>query len=369
VLGLDEADKRQWISVGGNLMSFELPWLLWREPNLQIIHSHALGRLGGIGLTIAKRRRLPFVVTVHGGVLAIPDSLKESFSTRSTGLEWGRLFGVLLNARRVFADAAAILTCNEKEAELLRHQYPDKRIQVQPHGVPLQQFGVNHREAALSEFPELRNKRILLVPGRIDPIKNQAWVVEQARSVLHRYPDAVLVLVGACTDKEYGVRIDALISNSPCSRQILRTGGLPSGDPRLLGLFQQAAAVVLPSRSETFGLVVLESWAAGAPVIASRTPGASALVRHGENGWLFDLDAPHTFHDAVQNVLSNPKHGRQLACAGHELVAREYDSSVLAARLKDLYTELCQARVNVALRRPLYRRSLSKTAASRLSGG
>jgi glycosyltransferase involved in cell wall biosynthesis len=341
VWGLPRAEKEQMIAVGGNLMSFDLPRKLWREPGLQIIHSHALGRLAGIALMIAKRRHLPFVVTVHGGVFAIPDSLRASFEDAAPrGLEWGRLFGLLLNTRRIFADADAILTCNDQEAELLRAKYPENRIHVQPHGVPLAQFSTDHRDAALAAFPQLRGKDILLMPGRIDPIKNQAWVIEHARTLMLKHPRAMLVLAGACTDKAYGAKLETTIKGSGFAERVLLTGGLPSGDPRLLGLFQQACVVLLPSRSETFGLVVLEAWAAGTPVIASRTPGASALIRQGENGWLFDLDAPQAFHEAAATSLLNPRLARQMAESGRQLVAKQYDSAVLAERLHGLYEDL-----------------------------
>src|SRR5437879_6326931 len=53
VLGLSRERRRQLISVGGNLMSFDLISSLWREEEISLIHSHALGRIGGIALTIA----------------------------------------------------------------------------------------------------------------------------------------------------------------------------------------------------------------------------------------------------------------------------------------------------------------------------
>jgi len=343
IWGPSRAEKEQLIAVGGNLMSFDLPLLLWRESGVDVVHSHALGRLGGIALTIAKRRRLPFVVTVHGGVLAIPESLRKAFDTPVVrGWEWGRAFGVLFNSRGVLSDADAILTCNEQEARLLREKYPGKRIQVQPHGVPVKQFLGDCRDSALAAFPHLRGKQVLLLPGRIDPVKNQSWVLRRAASILQRHPKAVIVLAGPRTDKAYGEEIDELVKASGFADRILLTGGLPPADPRLIGLFQLAAAVILPSQSETFGLVVLESWAARAPVIASRTPGASALVRHSENGWLFDLEAPAGFDDAIDAALLEPALARKLAAAGHELAASQYDSVVLAGRVQGLYEELTE---------------------------
>ena len=89
------------------------------------------------------------------------------------------------------------------EARLLREKFPGKRIVVQPHGVPLEIYQQDRREQALEAFPQIRGKQVLLCVGRIDPIKNQSWLVEQAPEILRRHPEAVLVLAGACTHEEY----------------------------------------------------------------------------------------------------------------------------------------------------------------------
>src|SRR5207342_912761 len=99
-----------------------------------IIHTHTLGRIGGIGLTVAKQRNVPFVVTIHGGVLDLPAEVKKRFTALQSGWDWGRLFGFLFQSHRLFRDADAIITCNEKEASLLRERHPTKRIAVQAHG-------------------------------------------------------------------------------------------------------------------------------------------------------------------------------------------------------------------------------------------
>src|SRR5437762_2988778 len=77
-------------------------------------------------------------------------------------------------------------------------------------------------------------------------------------------------------------------------------------DPRLIGLMQEARVLLLPSLSETFGLVILEAWTAGTMVLSSRTSGASALIEHGRNGWLFDLEKPEMFHEALERTLAEP---------------------------------------------------------------
>jgi glycosyltransferase involved in cell wall biosynthesis len=342
VWGISTQQKADMIAVGGNLFSFGLIGNLWRERDASIIHSHTLGRLGGIALTVAQRRRLPFVVTIHGGAMDLPTRMSEAMNTPGRGWEWGKLFGVLLKARALFRQADAIITCNEKEAALLRQNLPAKRIIVQSHSVQTDLYERDYREAAGAGFPQIQNRQVLLSLGRIDPIKNQGWLVEQAQEILRRHPQAMIVLAGACTDKAYGESVKQNIRRLGLEERVLLVGGLAPADERLIGLLQRASAVVLPSLSETFGLVILEAWGAGVPVICSRTSGASALVQHGQNGWLFDLDCPADFQQCVDQALGKPELAKQLASAGRRLIAEQFDSHVLAGRMKNLYCQLIE---------------------------
>jgi glycosyltransferase involved in cell wall biosynthesis len=111
-------------------------------------------------------------------------------------------------------------------------------------------------------------------------------------------------------------------------------------------LLQEARAVVLPSVSETFGIVILEAWAAGTPVIASRTSGAQALVESGVNGVLFGLEAPAEFHAAVDVLLAEPARGVAWGAAGRAKVGASYDTAMLAGRVKRLYGELIEQKAH-----------------------
>jgi starch synthase len=340
ILGLSPQRRRQLISVGGNLMSFDLASLLWKERAAALIHTHTLGRIGGIARLVAKRRRLPFVVSIHGGVLDLPAKVRQEFNTPVRGgWEWGRIFGWLLGSRLLFRDADCIVTCNEKEAALLRQSWPDKRIVVQPHGVPLALYQADCRMAARSAFPKIAGRQTLLCVGRIDPIKNQGWLLDQAPAIFQKHPNALFVLAGPCTDEPYGEMIRRKIEQLGLQDRVLLTGGLPPNDPRLIGLMQESCALLLPSRSETFGLVILEAWAAGTVVVSSRASGPSALIRDGENGWLFNLDQAGPFHQAVDRALKDPALARRMAGLG-AAVSQQYSLTALAARLKKLYEEL-----------------------------
>lgn len=343
IWGISTELRRQMVAVGGNVMSFDLPGALWREPGLDVIHSHALGRLGAIGRVVARRRGLPFVVSVHGGAYDLPAGVRaEMDRSNAGGWDWGRPLGLLLRARHLFAESDAIITVNAREAELIRARHPGRKVFVQPHGVPLALFAADHRAAARAAFPSIKDRAVLLVPGRIDPVKNQDWLVAQAADLARRHPRVLLVLVGACTHRVYGEALQARIAREGLGGHVLLAGKLPPGDPRLSGLFQEAQAVVLPSLSETFGLVILEAWAAGTPVLSSRTSGATALVEDGVNGLLFELADPASFHAAADRLLAQPERKAQWGAAGRAKVVSDYDTAVLAARMKRIYGELIE---------------------------
>lgn len=345
VWGLTEERRRQMVAVGGNLLSLDLLRLLWAARGLSVIHAHTLGRIGGAGLTVARRRNLPFVLTIHGGVYDLPAATRQSFRQAGrAGWEWGRVFGFLMRSRQVLAEADAILTCNPREAEFVRERHPGRRVVVQPHGVRAELYETDHRAAAEAAFPAFRGRDVLLALGRIDSVKNQGWLVEQWPEVLRRHPRALLVLAGPCTDEAYGAALERRIAALGLGERVRLTGRLPPADPRLIGLVQSARAVLLPSVSETFGLVILEAWAAGTPAISSGTSGARALIEHGRTGWLFDLSRPAEFHGALGAVLSGPAEGVAAVRAAARARVRDYDVRAIGGRMKALYEELWEAR-------------------------
>jgi alpha-maltose-1-phosphate synthase len=292
---------------------------------------------------VARSRRLPFVLSIHGGIYDLPAAVRDGLlRPAGGGWDWGRPLGLLLRSRHLLAGADAIVTVNPREAALLREHHPRQRVFFQAHGVPAAAFARDCREAARQAFPSLSGREVLLVLGRIDPTKNQEWLVAQTAELARRHPRVALVLVGACTDQAYGQALRARIVRDGLQALVLVAGSLPFGDPRLVGLLQLARAVIVPSVSETFGIVILEAWAAGTPVISSRTSGARSIVQEGVNGLIFDLERPADFHAAVDQLLARPAWGRELGVAGRTKVVAEFDTAMLAGRMRRLYEELIE---------------------------
>ena len=339
---ISKRQREELVSWGGNLFSFDLFWHLLRG-DAGVVHSHALNRLAGIGLSAARLKGVPHVVTLHGGALDIPDAIRDKLAAPlNGGLEWGKALGALVRSRRVLELTDAIFTCNPQEAALLRQKYPHQRVIVQPHCVPADQYAVDHRAAALRAFPQIKERDLIIKVARLDPAKNLPWLVRQMPEIKRRHPRAMLVLAGAATTREVLEELQREISRLGLENDVLLTGGLAAGSPELIGLIQCARVFALSSTAEPFGIVIIEAWAAGTPVLASRTSGALSLIEHGRTGLLHSLDQPAEFHQGLDAILGSDSLRRDLAARARERVLADFDVPSISGRLARVYQELAE---------------------------
>ena len=96
----------------------------------------------------------------------------------------------------------------------------------------------------------------------------------------------------------------------------------------------------LSSRLEGMPLAILEAWAAGLPVIASRVGGVPAIVTDGATGILFDLGDEAALTHAMSRLLASPDEADRLAGAGRDYVRSRFDLRVMAAAYDRHYREV-----------------------------
>ena len=115
--------------------------------------------------------------------------------------------------------------------------------------------------------------------------------------------------------------------------------GLEAGSQELVDAYRAADLFLLPSIHEPFGIVILEAWAAGLPVIASRVGGIPWFVSDGQDGMLFEPNDEGEFHHAFRVLVKNPERMRALAAAGQTKAREEYGWKKVTERLVDIYEE------------------------------
>lgn len=343
-LGLDEGARRLLDQKGGNLFSFSLWRALLREPGLDVLHLHTAKRLGGIVRHAARRRGIPYVISVHGGLLDMPAAEQQSFVEPTAGRpEWGKLLGAAVGSRRVFDDAAAILCLGSEEARRMREQYPRVPVHQFPNGVDAARFATGDGAAFRARHGIAAEAPLALVMGRIDPQKNQLLAVEALESLRARVPGARLLLVGHVTNDAYHAKVREAIAARGLAEAVTLIPGVAADSSDLVDAFHAADVFLLPSVHEPFGIVILEAWAAWRAVVASRVGGVPSFVEDGRDGLLFESgDAPGAVAHLAE-VLGNPARRAALAEAGRRKAVAEYAWPRIAERLLAIYEEARRA--------------------------
>ncbi len=235
--------------------------------------------------------------------------------------------------------ADTILASCRTEAEQLVEHYGARadRIEIVPPGVDHAFFSPGDRRGARAALG-LSDHPVLLFVGRVQPLKGLTVAIEALGELGH--PEAQLVVVGGASGPDGPAelaRAHALVTSLGLDDRVRFVEPQPH---HLLSTYYRAADVCLvPSRSESFGLVALEAAACGTPVVAAAVGGLTTLVDDGVTGFLIDGRQPGDYAAAVRKIVEDPSLATELGAraATH---ARTYTWSTAAARLRRIYADL-----------------------------
>ena len=244
------------------------------------------------------------------------------------------------------ADAICV-SCTEEAAQFRRlYGDPAGRIEIVAPGVEHAFFAPGQQSGARSAVGLPLGVPILLFVGRIQPLKGVELAVATLGSSTRR--DAVLVIVGGVSGVDGHAE---LASAQRLARDLGVAHRIRFVEPQphhILSTYYRAAdVVVVPSRSESFGLVALEAAACGTPVVASAVGGLINLVDDGATGFLVEGRDPRRFAAAVDAVLADPARAAAMSGRAAERAGR-YTWGFAAARLRRLYVDVRSVRQLVA---------------------
>jgi glycosyltransferase involved in cell wall biosynthesis len=290
-----------------------------------VIHTVDPALLGIAGIYYAATMRIPLVVSYHTD---LPQYLQYYGLGAFEGLLWQ---GIKFR----HSEATLSLCTSSKMVEKLGH-HGIERVALWQRGIDTEFF---HPTRASEEMRCYLSEGhiespLLLYVGRLSSEKN----IEELRSFLAALPGARLALVGGGPHKE------ALTEHFKGTPTFF--AGYLEG-AKLAAAFASADLFVLPSRTETLGLVLLEAMAAGCPVIAARAGGIPDLIKDQVNGFLFDDVAQGT--KAARSLLQDNALREQIRRCGRA-EAERWSWAAATTQLRCFYKQIQAAKGRASLR-------------------
>lgn len=273
----------------------------------------------------ASLRSVPYVVSPHG-------MLVRELIARKSRLK--KTLWIRLIEKHTLENASAIHVTSTLEAQEL--EYFDFRlpnVAVIPHGV---EADPGHSPGPL-DVSLVAQKPFFLFLSRINWKKG----LDRLIPALAFAPDVNLIVAGN-DDENCRPQLEALAAKQGVSERVHFIGPVYGSEKQ--ALIKHATALVLPSYSENFGIVVLEAMAAGCPVVVTEAVGLADVVRASGAGIVSAGDPP-VLGGVLQRLLTDADGRRQMGERGRKIAAEHYSWDVVAAPMEALYQDIIAGRV------------------------
>ncbi|NOZ01766.1 MAG: DUF3492 domain-containing protein [Deltaproteobacteria bacterium] len=327
-------------------------------PEASLYHATCTGYAGLLGVVAGQRTRSPLMITEHGiytneRMIEITQAQwiyrerpQSAVPTKQVGALqslWMRKFEVL--SKIAYDHAASILTLYEgNRAMQIQGGAPRDKTGIIPNGIDLERFD----RLAIERTDVRRNEPLVVLVGRVTPIKDVKTFIRASKIVAEQMPEARFMVLGTRDeDENYYEECDRLVKVLSLQDRFKFPGSVDMGDyyPRL-------ACMVLTSISEAQPFVLLEAMRVGVPVV-STTVGACAEMLNGVGpedealgpaGLITNIRSPKETAEAILAILKDPDKARAMGEAGRERVGRYYVRSQMLDAYHEAYRQYCGGR-------------------------
>ncbi|KUN21136.1 D-inositol-3-phosphate glycosyltransferase [Streptomyces sp. NPDC057280] len=315
-------------------------WAGHRPGYYDLVHTH-YWLSGHVGWLAAQRWGVPLVHAMH----TMAKVKNANLADGDTPEPAARVIG---ETQIVQAADRLIANTTEERDELVHHYDADPaKVAVVHPGVNLDRFcPADGRAAARARLGLPQDALIPLFAGRIQPLKA---------------PDILLRAVAVLLDErpELRSRLVVPVVGGPSGSGLAKPEGLqklaarlgiadvvrfrpPVGQDQLADWFRAASLLVMPSYSESFGLVAIEAQATGTPVLAAAVGGLPVAVRDGETGFLVRGHNPADYARVLARFADDPQLTPRAGAAAARH-AQSFGWDTAAAATADVYTAATQA--------------------------
>jgi glycosyltransferase involved in cell wall biosynthesis len=215
---------------------------------------------------------------------------------------------------------------------------PPSKVFVVPNAVDMERFSNRTDISAVRRSLGIpAEARVIGTVGRLTEIKRQDLLIRAFAEIRKQLPSVHLILVG---DGPWHAELRALATALGLGESVHFAGYQADPVPYL----QTMEVFALTSRMEGTPLAVLEAWAAGLPVVASRVGGLIRLLEEGKSGMLFDSGDQRGLARALMSLLLEPNRAREMGEAGRSRACSMFSLAAMAREYQRHYLELLAPR-------------------------
>ncbi|MGN1001955.1 MAG: polysaccharide pyruvyl transferase CsaB [Oscillospiraceae bacterium] len=303
---------------------------LIREDGYDIIHCH--GSRGNLmGAILGRLCGVPVVSTVHSDP-------KIDYM----GRPWARLSYGSLNAIALRRMDFLIGVSDAMRELLISRRFPPSRIFAIYNGIEFEDFPERSAAERRAFFARVgldadENSVVVGIAARFHPVKDLPTLLRGFALAREKHPELRLLIAGDGEERE---NLLALARELGIERVCCFAGWLEDADE----FYRCIDINTLTSLSETFPYALTEGSRAKLPTVASRVGGVPRLIRHGENGLLFEPGDAQALAGHLAALAESPEMRERLGQALYERASRDFSAAATAEKQKEIYRRILDVR-------------------------
>jgi len=244
----------------------------------------------------------------------------------------------------LLGNVAAVIGVSMPVIDSLSEIFPEEKLKLIPNGIDTPRRARSNRDEEGESFRNAigipKEAHLIGILGEISEVKGQGEFLEMAELVSEEFENCRFIVVGK--DNSGGSAIETLkrmVEDSNLKGRVDFIDWIDDTIP-----FHSALDVyVSASRTESFGLSIVEAMAAGTPVVSTRTPGPSSYLKHGITALITEIGSARSLADAVIVILKDPRLAKELAIAAKAFALEHFSSDKMVAETVNVYRQVKDA--------------------------
>ena len=302
-------------------------WLFEHITDYDLVSTNAIFSLTNFPAYWAcQQHQVPYIITPRGMLEPWALSYKS----------WKKSIYYTLLEKPALQNAKLIQMLASTEAEQIKPLNLKTPITIAPNGIHRQDFEkLPNPELFYQQFPDTRNKTLILFLGRIDPKKGLDLLATAFGKIQTQFPQAHLIVAGP-DNIGFLPKAKDYFAKAGCLEAVTFTGIL-TGSLKYAAL-AAANIYVAPSYSEGFSMSVLEAMASGLPCVI--TTGCNFPEAAKANAaYVVDINAD-AIANALTNCLQSPQEAKEMGTRARQLIFEQYTWDSIAKKLIQVYTAI-----------------------------